>query len=197
MDEQKAIERLKQGDITGLEVLVRNYYHQAVRAVYFIVQEKAQAEDIVQSSFVNLHKKIHQFDQNREFRPWFFRSVVNRAISMERKRKRTVTLQDYEEASNWVSSLNGSTGIARGLEEDYITEETSQSIWLALEKLTPIQRAAIVMRYYLELSEKEISHEMEKPKSTVKWTLYSARQKLQKLLRPIKNEPKEIEKEEL
>ncbi len=184
MEERQAIAKLKQGDIAGLETLVRKYYLQAVRVAYLILQEQALAEDVAQSSFINLYKKIDQYDDSRDFRPWFFRSVVNKAISVTRKRSRTVSLDDYEEAAGWFSSLNGQHENERSLEDDLISGETRQSIWLALEKLTPRQRAAIVMRYYLELSEKEIAQEMERPKSTVKWTLYSARQKLQQVLRP-------------
>ena len=75
-----------------------------------------------------------------------------------------------------------------GLEDEYINTETRQFIWQALQKLTPPQRAAIVLRYYLEFSENEISQELDRPKSSIKWTLFAARKKLQQLLKPLHND---------
>jgi RNA polymerase sigma-70 factor (ECF subfamily) len=51
-----------------------------------------------------------------------------------------------------------------------------------MEKLTPRQRAAIVQRYFLEMSEKEMARELGSPTGTVKWLLNSARNKLRTLL---------------
>jgi len=50
MEEQKAIARLKRGDIGGLEALVRKYQVQAVRTAYLITRDRALAEDIVQAA---------------------------------------------------------------------------------------------------------------------------------------------------
>ena len=47
MDERQAIARLKQGDLGGLEFLVRTYQLQALHAAYLIVQDRDLAEDIV------------------------------------------------------------------------------------------------------------------------------------------------------
>ncbi len=88
MEEAGAIARLKQGDLSGLEVLVTRYYDQAIRAAYGIVRERALAEDIVQTSFLRAAEKIGQFDANRSFGPWFLRSVVNLSINIADQNKR-------------------------------------------------------------------------------------------------------------
>ena len=80
MEEQKAIARLKRGDISGLEALVRKYQVQAVRAAYLIIRDRALAEDIVQAAFLRAYERIGQFDAGRPFGPWFLRSVVNDAV---------------------------------------------------------------------------------------------------------------------
>jgi RNA polymerase sigma-70 factor (ECF subfamily) len=186
MDEQQAIGKLKQGDIKGLEALVEKYHLKAVRAAYLIVQDEALAEDVVQASFVTLPEKIHQFDDRRAFHPWFYRSVINKAISLSRKRKRFVFISDSQAFEEWSNVIEGISRNGHSLEENYISEELSQAIWLALESLSPRQRATIVMRYYLEFSEQEICEEISEPKSTVKWTLYAARKKLRQILTPLR-----------
>jgi RNA polymerase sigma-70 factor (ECF subfamily) len=63
--------------------------------------------------------------------------------------------------------------------------EIRQIVWNALGKLPPAQRAAIVLRYYLDLSGAEMADELACPPGTVKWRLYAARKRLRTLLRPL------------
>ncbi|OGN75729.1 MAG: hypothetical protein A2X25_02895 [Chloroflexi bacterium GWB2_49_20] len=185
MEVHQAAARLKQGDVKGLEVLTRTYYLQAVRTAYLIVQDQALAEDVTQTSLVNLFTKIEQFDETREFRPWFLRIVVNNAISACRKLEKNISLDDDREYSETLAALERLSENGRGPEDDYISAENRQVVWQALEQLTPQQRAAVVLRYYLELSENEIEQELKRPKSTIKWALFSARRKLRQLLKPL------------
>jgi RNA polymerase sigma-70 factor (ECF subfamily) len=62
-------------------------------------------------------------------------------------------------------------------------KETVGSIRAALARLSPSQRAVVVMRYYLGMSEEEMSLEVDRPVSTIKWWLRSARRRLRELLR--------------
>ena len=73
MDEQHAIALLKQGDLTGLEFLVRQYQAKAVHTAYLIIGDTSLAEDIVQTAFLRVAQKIDQFDAQRSFQPWFLR----------------------------------------------------------------------------------------------------------------------------
>ena len=73
------------------------------------------------------------------------------------------------------------------MEEVVETEDLRQSIRKALAQLSLEQRAAIVMKYVLEMSEAEITREMDTPLSTNKGRLYTAREKLRRLLNPIRH----------
>ncbi|HNJ13739.1 MAG TPA: sigma-70 family RNA polymerase sigma factor, partial [Anaerolineales bacterium] len=57
-------------------------------------------------------------------------------------------------------------------------------ILTALSELSPRQRAAIVQRYYLEMSEKEMAFAMQAAPGTIKWLLNAARDRLRRLLGP-------------
>lgn len=184
MEENQAVARLVQGDIDGLEILARKYYLQAVRAAYLIVRDHNLAEDVAQQSFVNLPGKINQFDESKPFRPWFMRSVVNNAISACRKRNRVASLDGLVEDDRLERLLNLSQE-GRTVEDTFISAEMRSAIWNALEQLNPQQRAAIVMRYYLDMSESELAEELQRPKSTIKWLLFAARRKLRQLLKPL------------
>ncbi len=184
MEEQEAIARIKRGDIGGLESLVRRYQVQAVRAAYLIVRDRETAEDIVQSAFLRVYERIHQFDAGRPFGPWFLRSVVNDAVKAATRRQRQVPLEvgsESEEASLADLLADPNPGPADLVE----AAETRQAVLAALDRLPPAQRAAIVLRYYLGLSEAEMADELACPPGTVKWRLHAARKRLRSLLCPL------------
>lgn len=179
MDERRAIARLKQGDVGGLEVLVRSHQTRAVRAAYLIVRDRALAEDVVQAAFVRAYEKIAHFDESRPFGPWFMKVVVNDATKAASRRERTVSYED-ESDDPMVQLTDTQTGPHELAEES----EERRRVWAALEKLPPAQRAAVVQRYYLGMSEAEMAAKNSSPPGTIKWRLHAARKRLSKLLRP-------------
>ncbi len=179
MDERRAIERLKRGDIGGLEALVRSHQTRAVRAAYLICRDRALAEDVVQAAFVRTYEKIARFDAERAFGPWFMKIVVNDAIKAASRRERMIQFQQGEEdpVSLLVDPQSGPYELAEEAEE-------RRRVWAALEKLPPAQRAVVVQRYYLGMSEAEMTESETSPPGTIKWRLHAARKRLSKLLGP-------------
>jgi RNA polymerase sigma-70 factor (ECF subfamily) len=181
MKEQEAIARLKQGDIGGLETLVHQYQTQAMRAAYLITRDSALAEDIVQAAFLRVYERIAQFDSSRPFGPWFSRIVVNDAIKAAARRERQVSLE-REAGTNeitWADLLSDRQPGPADLAE---AAEIRQLVWKALGQLPPKQRAVVVMRYYLGLSESEMVAQLTSPPGTIKWRLHAARARLRALL---------------
>jgi len=61
-------------------------------------------------------------------------------------------------------------------------KEMQENILRAIQSLPPEQRAVIVMQYFLDMSEAEMSTKMERPLSTIKWWLRDARKRLRSLI---------------
>ena len=181
MKDQDAISCLKQGDLNGLETLVRRYQARAVHTAYTIVFDRSLAEDVVQTAFVKAAERIQQFDDERPFAPWFFRIVVNDALKLARKQKRDLSLEEQLDRptallARWLADPN--------LQPDQAMEqkETRRIILRAIKSLPPGQRAAIVMRYYLDMSMVEMSAKTGRPLSTIKWWLRDGRRRLRSLI---------------
>jgi RNA polymerase sigma-70 factor, ECF subfamily len=169
--EHTAVALLKGGDIGGLQTLVSLYQTRAVRASFLICHDLALAEDIVQGAFVRAYEQIGQFDETRPFGPWFLRSVVNSTLMALRAPR--------------LSSLDGVDMGASGMlgpDELMQAAETREALWETLTRLSPGQRAAIMMRYYLELSDAEISERLQVPPGTVRRRLHDARKRLRQML---------------
>ncbi len=177
-EERRAIERLKDGDIGGLEVLVRRYQIRAVRAAYLVVRDRALAEDVVQGAFVRAYERIGRFDLERPFAPWFLKIVVNDAVRVASRRERTSSLEDGVAGTLLIQLADPSPG------PDALTEreERRRKVWEALERLPPVQRAAVVQRYYLGMSEAEMAEDAASPPGTIKWRLHAARKSLSQIL---------------
>ena len=178
MDEQQAIQRLKNGDIGGLEFLVARHQVKAVRTAYLITRDLGLAEDIVQDSFLQAFRAARGFDETRPFEPWFLRSVVNAAVKMMQRSARQV--QVGEEADEFL--LEEFAARVESVEEQVESIEVENQIWDAMQKLSPRQRAVIVQRYFLEMSEKEMAEDAGSAVGTVKWMLNAARERLRGLL---------------
>jgi RNA polymerase sigma-70 factor (ECF subfamily) len=174
MEEREAIQQLKQGDIAGLEMLVRRYQVQAVRAAYLVVRDRALGQDLVQTAFVRVFERIERFDAQRPFGPWFMKLVLNDSLKAATRRGREVPLLPVTDVVDSEAGPEHARELA----------ETADEVWLALGQLTPDQRAAVVQRYYLELSESEMAARIDCPPSTVKSRLHAARERLRSLLRP-------------
>ncbi len=184
MDEiQTAIRRLKDGDLSGLDTLVVRYQVRMVRTAFLILQDESAAQDVVQDVFLRLYRDIRHFDETRPFEPYLLKSVVHAALNRIRQERR------------WLS-LDGNPAVVERLltgperpENLLEAHERANEILSALAQLSPRQRAAIVQRYYLEMSEQEMAQSMGVTTGTIKWLLHAARTRLRALLRPERSEP--------
>lgn len=180
------------GDVRGLEPLVRAYQQRALRAAYLVTRDLAQAEDIVQSAFIRAFERIAQLRSADAFGPWFLRSVVNDALKATARHRRQVQLEP--------DASDGSTGLSvdpePGPEELVAGIETREELWQALEALSPEQRAAIVLHYYLGLTSAEVAEQLGAQPVTVRWRLHAARRRLRTILKvDPRDEPSQATKE--
>ena len=178
MEEYKAIQLLKDGKISSLEFLVKRYQVKAVRTAYLITRDLGLAEDAVQDCFVRVFRSIRTFDVSRPFEPWFMRSVVNASVKMMQKSVRQEQVGDEADESIFAELI----ATAESIETQVESIEFQNEVWDAMQKLSPRQRAVIVQRYFLEMSEKEMAEDAGSATGTIKWLLNAARERLRVLL---------------
>lgn len=172
MDENHAIQHLKQGNIDGLEWLVQNYQLLAFQAAYLILRDEQLAEDVVQEAYLKVHRNINKFDSTRPFKPWFLRIVMNLAVTTLRKQGKYDSFSDKTSLEEVLAANNVSP-------ETFVEiSEFQNAVWEAMEKLSPHQREVIVAHYFLDMSGHEIASGIGNALGTVKWLLSTARKKL-------------------
>jgi RNA polymerase sigma-70 factor (sigma-E family) len=139
-----------------LSDLYRWYADDAVRLAYLITGDRGLAEDLVQDAFVRLAGRgIHLRGASQPFEPYLRRTVVNLANSHFRRRKIERRYQERE------SSMLSTTSH----DPDIPTREAARE---ALLQLPPRQRTALVLRFYVDLSEAQTAEVMGCRRGTVK-----------------------------
>lgn len=176
MDDVESIRRLKRGDMGGLETLMERYQVKAARAAFLITYDQALAQDIVQVTFIRIYQRIHQFNEGQPFEPYLIRSVINASLNAVRDHRK---LQSLDSDAQAVENL---LDRADSVETQVELNQLQHEILNALAKLSPRQRAAIVQRYYLDMSEREMALSLDAAPGTVKWLLNAARGRLRQLL---------------
>lgn len=106
------------------------------------------------------------------------RSVVNASVKMMQKSARQVEVGDEADESIFAELV----ARVESVEERVESLEIQNEIWEAMRKLSPRQRAVVVQRYFLEMSEKEMADEAGAAAGTIKWLLHAARERLRTAL---------------
>lgn len=181
MDEAEAIARLKAGDIAGLEALVELHQVEAVQAAVLVTRDRDMAEDVVQAAYLRLRTAIRGFDAARPFRPWFMRLVVHDAIKAAVRQGRDVAL-GRDEVGDYEGALRQLAQNPREPEDVLERQELVAAMRKAIARLSPSQRAAVVARYYSDLSTEEAAGRLNCAPGTLRWHLSQARARLRTML---------------
>jgi RNA polymerase sigma-70 factor, ECF subfamily len=151
--ERALIRGAQAGSKDDLEELFRLHWPPAYRAAYFVVYDRAGAEDIAQEAFLSAIRALDRFDRRRPFGPWLHRIVVNRAIDWSRAR----ALRREVEASAESPAADRAEEVLGARDE----------LDTALASLSPERRAVVVLRYVLGYTPGEIAKMLELPRGTV------------------------------
>jgi RNA polymerase sigma-70 factor (ECF subfamily) len=81
------VERVRGGDVSAYDELVRKYDRQIFRIAQHITQNREDAEDVMQDAFLKAYEKLDQFQGNSKFYTWLVRIAVNESLMRLRKRR--------------------------------------------------------------------------------------------------------------
>jgi RNA polymerase sigma-70 factor (ECF subfamily) len=166
------VSRAQAGRLDAFEELVRRHRLGAYRVALRMLGDESDAEDATQDAFVQAWRKLAGFRADAAFSTWMYRIVTNRCLNMLRARRRTEPLPEDREAP--------------ASRPDRIAEGRWQvdDLQRAIGRLTPSQRAPLVLRELEGLSYEEIAEALELSIPAVKSRLHRARLELLAAMRP-------------
>lgn len=179
-DEQQLILQVKEGSHEAFRLLVERYMRQAYNIAYNFVNDRDDAEDIAQESFVRIYRAIGSFRGDAGFGTWLYRIVTNLSLNRLRQKKNMIRVDGHGMDTLMSYSV---TPI-----DEYHRRDAHALIECALHELPTLQRAVVILRHLNGLSTKEVSSTLRCSESTVKTHLYRGLQKMRLKLNAVKQE---------
>jgi RNA polymerase sigma-70 factor (ECF subfamily) len=173
-------------DQSILEKLYRQHFNKTFRTAYLVTRDYQLAEDATQEAFLRAFSNLAALREIEKFGSWVSVIAANYSIDLLRKKKKIVFTDNI--------SLHASNSPGDSPQESWEKNETAQEIREALFLLAPEEREILVLKYFNELSIKEIAAATDAPAGTVKSRLFRARKKIRALLQPSEDEKRQISK---
>ncbi|WP_226000017.1 sigma-70 family RNA polymerase sigma factor [Paenibacillus sp. BJ-4] len=144
--------------------------HTVYRSVHFLLEEKADADDVVQEIYIQVYRSLGQFDVNRSFQPWLMGIVMRQIRAYRRKRWMRLRITSRAERLEYYTAYDFS--------EEIVDKVANHALLHAVQQLSFKLKQVIVLHYLHEYSQEEISNILEIPLGTVKSRIHAALQKL-------------------
>lgn len=177
MDEQKLIEEAKSGNKKALAELVKKYEQTIYNFAFKICRDPANAENIMQETFLSMIKSLHQFDGRSKLSTWLYRIVANHCLMELRKKKHNFVSIDNDDELIHDRHITDWNSLPYKSVEN---EELRKILDNAIQKLSPEYRIVFLLRDVEGLSTEETGKITELSMPAVKSRLHRARAFLRK-----------------
>lgn len=182
------VHRIRQGDEAAYELVMRRFNQRMFRVARSIVTDDAEAEDVVQESYLRAFLKLDQFDGPSGLGAWLARIVANEALGRLRRHKRVVFLEDHlrniDEAPKTPYSDTAQTMTSPGPGPDRLAAngELGRLLENAVDQLPDQYRSVFMLRAVEGMSVAETATSLSIRQETVKTRFHRARRLMQKSL---------------
>lgn len=158
----------RNGDRDAFEALLTRYERPIYNVAMRMLKHQEDARDVVQSVFLRVFERLHQFDFEHRFYSWIYRIAINESIDILNRRSRVAPLDEDTEAADEGSGPHDACRSA----------QLGAGVQAAMMTLTPDYRAVIVLRHFVDCSYRDMAEILGVPEKTVKSRLFTARQLL-------------------
>lgn len=175
MEIEQFIKNAKNNDQSAFNAIVDFFWNDVYGFQLKRTQNENDAEDIAIQTFSKAFDKIDTYNEKYEFKTWLFTISKNIHIDLIRKRKSSI---QNRSSHNDSEDYNNIIDESPSPEDKLITEQNLAKLLRDIKKLKPHYQEVLNLRYFQELSYKEISEELSEPVNNVKVKLLRARKLL-------------------
>jgi RNA polymerase sigma-70 factor (ECF subfamily) len=179
MDEKQQIRKVLRGDLSAFGYFVDTCQDMALTIAYRICNNRQDAEDIVQDSFVKAFHNLHTFKSDSRFSTWFYRIVYNTALTALRNvppDRRFVDLEETEMADSYVDP-----DTLEGMDE----AERQEMLNRALDRMPRDERLILSLFYLEENSVREVAKITGLTVSNTRVKLHRARKRMYQIMKEL------------
>ncbi len=166
--EPEILAQALKGNAEAFTNLVELYQRPVFNLCYRMLGDPDEAEDAAQETFLRAYNGLKRYDTQRSFSTWLLSIAAHYCIDQMRRRHFTLLSMDT------LPHLDP-PDMAPGPEASLSQGEEQRRVRVLLNSLNPVDRAAVVMRYWYEFSYEEIAESLRLTVSAVKSRLHRAR----------------------
>ena len=180
MEVKEAIEKAKNNDQIAFNFLLDTFWNSVYGFQLKRTENENDAEDITIQTFSRAFDKIHTYKDKYEFKTWLITISKNIHIDLLRKRKSSISHTiNTDEDDDFHAIIDESPSP----EDNLITEQNLAKLLRDIKKLKPHYQEVINLRYFQELSYKDISLQLDEPMNNVKVKLLRAKKLLAEIIK--------------
>ncbi|MEE9563215.1 MAG: sigma-70 family RNA polymerase sigma factor [Thermoanaerobaculia bacterium] len=181
------VERARAGDTDAFRELVDRHSRTLFKTAYRLTGNEADADDLVQEAFLRAYRKLDRFDGRSQFGTWLYRITVNCGMDLMRKKSRRNARAAIDEGVVLDSMATEDPRPDRLA----LSGEIGRAVESVLRTLSPMERAAFVLRHFEGRSIAEIGGLLGARSGATKHAIFRAVKKLRAALGPLVEESHE------
>lgn len=181
--DSELVRRVQSGERNAYDLLVRKHQYRIAALVRRHVRDPAEAEDVVQETFLRAWRALPQFRGEAQFGTWLYRIAVNTARNHLASLGRRPPTEDIDDEESAAVRTAGRLHDGDSPEQEALRNETARIVLAAVERLAPELREALTLREVEGLSYEAIAARMGCPIGTVRSRIFRARDAIDHELR--------------
>ena len=185
-DDAEVVARARAGDEEAFRALVERHSRALFRLAYRITGSEADAEDVVQETFMKAYRNLGSFESRAHFGTWLHRIAANGALDLARSRQRR---------REWIAGNTADPDAPDPIESlpsdgpapdrSLLAGDVRRRVGAAMGMLSPQERAAFVLRHFEQRSIDEIGKTLGLRENATKQSIFRAVRKLRRALEPL------------
>lgn len=174
--DQEWLEKARNGDDDAFAKLVEMYQNPVYNLCYRMLGEGTAAEDAAQETFWRAYQNLKRYDQERSFITWLLSIAAHYCIDQQRKKRLPIfELDEFPDIDLMDATIPNP-------EKELGQSQEKEALHLLINELNPQDRATVILKYWYDCSEEEISQMLSLTVSAVKSRLHRSRRQLAEMM---------------
>jgi RNA polymerase sigma-70 factor (ECF subfamily) len=173
------VARARSGDTEAFRLLVERHSRNVYNVAYRLTGNCQDAEDVVQETFLKVYRQLERFESRSSFGTWVHRIAMNCAVDFLRSRPRREQTEEQETLEEMAAATPSSRDTHMIAADRLVASaEIGQRIRAAMARLSPLERAAFVLRHFEGQSIDDISRALGVRQNAAKHCIFRAVRKM-------------------
>ncbi|KAF0130709.1 MAG: RNA polymerase sigma-70 factor ECF subfamily [Bacteroidetes bacterium] len=167
LEDHEIIRKVLKGQVNAYRVLVDKYQRPVYNLLIRMIHDRDEARELTQVVFVKAYEALATVSGDHKFFSWVYRIAVNTALNYLKKQKNNVGIEYLKNVED---------------EREDTYDEREYQLQYAVNQLKEKYRAVIVLKYYEQLSYKEVAYSLQISEQKVRSRLFDARMQIKEIL---------------